>query len=187
MVNHTMQRAFWSGALVGVIASALAGLFLIPVLGLFPMSVTGKTGFLDWWGHTNWKSSLYWRSTSASIPADASATKGLDHFAEMCIDCHGAPGVEGEDWAEHMQPRPPDLSERRTQDLSDGELFHVIRGGVRMTAMPAFGAIHSEKDLWNLVAFVRRMDNLSDAERSSLAAHHRKEHESEHDRGEGGE
>ncbi len=65
-----------------------------------------------------------------------------------------------------MNPRVPDMTAAATQSLSDGELFFIIRNGVRLTGMPAWGANTPADDRasWALVRFVRRLPQLTPAE-----------------------
>ena len=49
-----------------------------------------------------------------------------------------------------------------TQRLSDGELFSIIRNGVRLTGMPAWQ--HEDDDTWKLVQFIRHLPNLTPQE-----------------------
>ena len=49
-----------------------------------------------------------------------------------------------------------------TQKLSDGELFAIIRDGVRLTGMPAWD--HPDEDNWALVHFIRHLPKLTPAD-----------------------
>jgi hypothetical protein len=49
-----------------------------------------------------------------------------------------------------------------TQDLSDGEIFYIIKNGVRFTGMPGWGGEDDEN--WKLVLFIRRLPALSSRE-----------------------
>ena len=44
--------------------------------------------------------------------------------------------------------------------LSDNQSIYVIRCGVRRTAMPAWGKIMADSEMWQVVAFLDRLDNL---------------------------
>jgi mono/diheme cytochrome c family protein len=90
---------------------------------------------------------------------------GLEHFHTDCVMCHGAPGVDTADLAKGLNPSAPSLN---NSDLSDGELFWVIKHGIRMTPMPAFGPTHSDDDIWKIVAFIRHLPHLTDKERDTL-------------------
>jgi hypothetical protein len=39
----------------------------------------------------------------------------------------------------NLYPKAPDMRQRETQSLTDGELYYTIRNGVRMTGVPAWG------------------------------------------------
>ena len=64
-----------------------------------------------------------------------------------------------------MYPRPPDMRQKQTQELSDGELYYTINNGVRLSGMPAFGDPgDDDMDSWKLVAFIRHLPRLTEAE-----------------------
>jgi mono/diheme cytochrome c family protein len=87
---------------------------------------------------------------------------GFPHYHEMCRLCHGAPAYQPEEFAEGLYPSPPSLTAGQIQeDLSDAEIYWIIKYGLKMTGMPAFGPTHNEEELWGLVAIVKdipRMD-----------------------------
>ena len=87
----------------------------------------------------------------------ARIAQGEAIFRHDCAACHGAPGMAPHRFARGLNPPAPDLARAETQRLSDGELFWVICNGVRATGMPAFGAEHTEEDIWELTAFIRQL------------------------------
>ena len=101
----------------------------------------------------------------ASDPA--AITTGLDHYRENCVMCHGAPDVESAELSKGLNPPAPSLA---NSDMSDGELFWVVKHGIRMTPMPAFGPTHSDEEIWKIVAFIRHLPKLTAQERDSLRA-----------------
>jgi mono/diheme cytochrome c family protein len=56
------------------------------------------------------------------------------------------------------------------QHRSDGELFWIVQNGIRMSGMPAFGATHKERQIWEIVAFLRHLPSLTPEEEKALAA-----------------
>ena len=96
--------------------------------------------------------------------------EGLHEYGENCLVCHGAPGVDPSEMSTGLNPGAPDLTVPRVQGRSDGQLFWITSEGVRMTGMPAFGPTHDEKEIWAIVAFLRRLPELSDAETAELRA-----------------
>lgn len=100
------------------------------------------------------------------MPSLDSATlaHGLDHFHAMCVDCHGAPGFDRSEAGEGLYPEAPDLAEVVEEgEWSDGELFWIVKNGIKMTGMPAFGPTHSDADIWSMVALVKELPDLSEA------------------------
>ena len=61
-----------------------------------------------------------------------------------------------------MFPPPPDMRGPDTQQMSDGELFFVIKNGIRLTGMPAWGDKNSDDaDSWKLVHFIRHLPQMT--------------------------
>jgi plastocyanin/mono/diheme cytochrome c family protein len=94
--------------------------------------------------------------------------KGLQLYRAMCVGCHGAPGREPEEFAAGLNPLPPDLASVETQAFTDGMLYETISSGIRSTGMPAFVSMHKPDEIWSIVAFVRHLPELTDAESESL-------------------
>ena len=44
----------------------------------------------------------------------------------------------------------------------------MIKHGVKMTAMPAWGRTHSDELMWDMVAFVRKLPSLSPAQYQAI-------------------
>ena len=88
-------------------------------------------------------------------------SSGFEHFHATCRLCHGAPGSPSLEFASGMNPRPPDLKTGEVQEGSDGELYWIVRNGIKMTGMPAFGPTHKEEELWGIVAFLRQLPKLT--------------------------
>lgn len=160
--------SFLSGILGGLVLAALVGFFVLPMLGIFDITATGKPNILDWWGNTNLHNTLSRDAPKTKIPATADPSKGFDHYMSTCLHCHGGPDAPRETWANNMLPMPPDLQQEHTMHMSDGELLYVIGNGIRMSGMPAFGPDHSDEDIWNIVAIVRGLGKLTDAQRQQL-------------------
>ena len=103
----------------------------------------------------------------ASLEDDERIHEGAQHYDAMCAPCHGAPGVERGVVGKGLNPEPPDLL-RETDDLGAAEIFWVTANGIRMTGMPAFAPTHSDEELWDLVALVKRLPRMSAAEYRKL-------------------
>lgn len=94
---------------------------------------------------------------------------GFDHYHAMCRLCHGAPGYAQTETAQGLNPQPPKLTSEGVQGLKDAELYWVVKNGIKMTGMPAFGPTHEEDELWGIVAFLRDLPKLSPGEYKAMA------------------
>ena len=156
-----------AGCLVLLAAAALLN-------GLYDASATAKPWPLET-GFANFvvDRSVEHRAPKGPNPVAASPevlARGLAEYREHCLVCHGAPGLPASGIAKGLNPPAPDLAEADSQEASDGELFQVISAGIRLSGMPAFSKSESSETLWKVVAFVRHLPKLSDAERAALAA-----------------
>lgn len=87
------------------------------------------------------------------------------HFADHCAGCHGNDGSGNTAVGRKLYPRAPDMRLAETQSLTDGEIYHVIHNGIRMTGMPAWGEEGGEDlDSWELVHFIRHLPKLTSQE-----------------------
>jgi mono/diheme cytochrome c family protein len=91
---------------------------------------------------------------------------GLIHYHAMCTTCHGAPGVNISEIGQGLNPDPPELSDVGRDEPE--ETFWVVKNGIKMTGMPAFGVTHTDDKIWDIVAFLRRMGKLSPQEYQAL-------------------
>jgi mono/diheme cytochrome c family protein len=114
---------------------------------------------------------------------------GARHYAEMCVDCHRAPGAKESELREGLYPQPPKLTERI--DASPAEMFWVIKHGIKMSALPAWGKTHDDRSIWGIVAFLQKLPEFTPEQyqalvsRNSEADHHHHDHEAGED-GSGG-
>jgi mono/diheme cytochrome c family protein len=93
-------------------------------------------------------------------PVDADLlAEGFEHYEAMCVACHGAPGRERGELGQGMTPEPPHLAED-PWDLSEREVFWIVKNGIKLAGMPAFGPTHSDRQIWGLVAVVRRLPRM---------------------------
>ena len=133
------------------------------------------------------------RAESVTVPnlADpALIALGAEHYAGMCTGCHLAPGMGDNEMRQGLYPKPPDLTERR--DRSPAQSFWIIKHGIKMSGMPAWGVTHDDEAIWGLVAFVQQLPTLDAAGYAALtgeadgSGHDHAEHEHgdhDHDHG----
>jgi len=105
------------------------------------------------------------RSDTIAVPNlddPALIQAGAGNYAAMCAGCHLAPGEAEGELGRGLYPSPPNLS--AVDGLDPAQTFWVIKHGVKMTGMPAWGKSMDNATIWGLTAFVRALPSL-DAER----------------------
>ncbi|HWN44754.1 MAG TPA: cytochrome c [Thermoanaerobaculia bacterium] len=129
-------------------------------------AATPDTGLIQWALETTQHRSVHRRAEQVQAPPlndpDLIRT-GLIEYHEMCVVCHGAPGIPISPTGQGLNPAPPLLADKSAGEDA-GELFWVTKNGIKMTGMPAFGVTHSDEELWAIVAFMKRMGDLSPEE-----------------------
>ncbi len=96
---------------------------------------------------------------------------GRNHWADHCATCHANNGSGDTMIGKNLYPKAPDMRLPATQSLSDGELYYIIRNGVRMTGMPAWGNPESgdfDHDTWMLVLFIRHLPQVTAEEEHEM-------------------
>ncbi|MDZ4368216.1 MAG: cytochrome c [Afipia sp.] len=110
------------------------------------------------------------RSGSIAVPADLAAPErvasGAGLYTEMCSGCHLAPGMEKTEMSQGLYPQAPILF--KGSDRSASEQFWIIKHGIKMTAMPAWGKTHDDRLIWDMVAFIRQLPSLSPAQYQAM-------------------
>ena len=107
------------------------------------------------------------KESNPLTPTPEILTEARDNFIARCATCHGNDGSGQTQVGRNLYPKPPDLRAAETQGLTDGQLHYIIKNGVRLTGMPAWGNPHdaADNDGWKLVLFIRDLRQLSPAEK----------------------
>lgn len=110
------------------------------------------------------------RSDSLKVPGlndPQLVLQGAGQYAAMCAGCHLAPGVRDSEMRSGLYPQPPNLSQVRVDPRS---AFWVIKHGIKMSAMPAWGASHGDAAIWSLVAFLQKLPVLTPRQYKDIVA-----------------
>ena len=103
------------------------------------------------------------RAAGITVPGDLAEAKrvasGAAQYDEMCSLCHLAPGMKRTEISRGLYPRAPEL--RRKSKLTPAEQFWVVKHGLKMTGMPAWGVTHNDELLWDVVAFLQKLPELT--------------------------
>ena len=94
--------------------------------------------------------------------------EGAEHYAAMCTGCHLAPGMDDSEIRPGLYPQPPELYKQK--DESPAEQFWVIKHGIKLTAMPAWGTTHDDQAIWGMVAFLQKLPGLTPQAYAAMTA-----------------
>jgi thiosulfate dehydrogenase len=91
-----------------------------------------------------------------------SLISGMKIYTMNCAVCHGTLDNKPSVLEHSMYPPPPQLL---LDPLDDPEwhIYYAIRTGVRYTGMPSWSHALNDQDLWNVTAFLSRVENLPPA------------------------
>lgn len=161
-----------AGALGVVLLAAVVGLIVV-YTGAYNVAATEEhSSFGRWAFDTTFHRSITARAADTEPPSNLAAMveQGATEYKEMCQHCHGGVGVERDEWARGMRPRPPLLKERAAE-WEPKEVFWLVKHGAKMTGMPAFGSTHEDETLWGIVAMVKELPAMTPDRYAALGEH----------------
>ncbi len=172
------MRTVISTLIVTTIFAGFAALLVI-YSGMFNVATAWEDPApIRWALVTTRENSVKSRSSSIEVPpttGDKQIDEGFRSYREMCALCHTPPGATNSPITKGLNPVPPNLAEH-AKDLSEAELFWVIKNGIRMTGMPAWGPTHEDTEIWDIVAFVKKLPDMSKDEYKALDSRLEKGH-----------
>jgi len=155
-------RKILSGAvlmLVILLVSALA----VMRLGLMPANADGT--------HSSLEARIMPQVLHASIARHASGETnpisvneenlkaGVSTYKTMCARCHSTPAGNSSVYGQSFYPPAPQLSGGMF-GYTDSQLFWLIKHGIRNTGMPAWGAMLSDDEIWQIVSLLKNSHDL---------------------------
>jgi mono/diheme cytochrome c family protein len=155
------------GALLVLVIAAAVAIYA----GLYNIAAdVPHTQSVYWLFETLRERSVAARAPDIVVPNDLDdanrISRGAGQYAEMCSGCHLAPGMKRTEISRGLYPRAPEL--RHRTDLSLAEQFWIVKHGVKMTGMPAWGVTHDDQLLWDVVSFVRKLPQLTPEQYEAL-------------------
>ncbi len=105
-----------------------------------------------------------WSGKYNTVVAGADPNQGKHWFYFYCVSCHGWQGQGDGPNAIEMDPRPRPLTKGDYMNKrTNVQIFGTIKGGgvaVELAdAMPAWGNVLQDQDIWNVVAFLRAISD----------------------------
>lgn len=156
----------WNAFITGFVAAIVLALVIalgVILSGAYNVAATDRHNpIVAWAFDTTFENSVSRRASAMAAPdlTPAMVQAGAREYKAMCAHCHGGVGAARAGWAETMRPKPPALA-ASARHLSASEVFWLVRHGVKMSGMPAFGPTHDDRTIWNIAAFVKAMPGMS--------------------------
>jgi len=152
------RHSFGLGVLVGLVTAALIGIALMAPIAL----AHHDAGSVET-SYGNLVVSNLARLGAGGVganPTTASAQsvqQGRQSYTGSCSQCHGTAGHTQGAFGQTSFPPASDLSAQNARDLSDGQMFYIIKNGLGFTPMRAFSKQYSDTQIWNMVNFIRTL------------------------------
>lgn len=153
---------------LGIAATLVALLIVVAVVmftGVYNVAANDPHNALVRWAlMTTRVNAVQARASEITVPPGLDdpgrIQAGARRYAEMCVACHGGPGVKAMAFADHMMPKPPEMG-HVAEFWAANEIQWILLNGFKMTGMPAWGPIEEAEELWAITAFVDAYPGVS--------------------------
>lgn len=92
-------------------------------------------------------------------PDSGDLETGAALFVEHCQSCHGGPDGAASAVANGLAPKAPQLAKDGVEDDPEGTIYWKTAHGIRFTGMPGFGKTLSDRQMWQITLFLKRMSS----------------------------
>lgn len=90
------------------------------------------------------------------VPGNSQAIQdGRAAFTGSCAQCHGAAADGKGVFGQNTFPPATDLTTPAAKQLSDQQMFYIIKNGLGFTGMPGYADQYSDRDIWSFVSYIR--------------------------------
>ena len=156
-----------------VIGAAIAIAVIVPLgalafikSGIYNVAASKPhTTFTEWVTHETMIHSVRSHAKGIEAPANVTAAQvksGFCTYDTHCVACHGASGVARRQWAGGLEPQPPYLIDAGSR-WKPRELFWIAKNGIKMTGMPSWRDSLSDRQIWEVVAWLEASRQLPPA------------------------
>jgi mono/diheme cytochrome c family protein len=158
----TLVKPILIAGLIGLALGPVA-VFIFVKSGVYDVGAAKRhTKLTEWITHDTMTHSVSRHAKGISPPAWTSAghlVAGFCAYETHCVACHGAAGIAREQWVSGMEPQPPYLLDA-PRKFTPPQLFWIVKHGIKMTGMPAWGNSLSDAQAWGVVAWLEASTKL---------------------------
>jgi mono/diheme cytochrome c family protein len=94
-------------------------------------------------------------------PTTENIMDGSMTYDKNCASCHGSVKEPESPMRKNFYPHVPQLLSD-TPDDPDGNLFYVVKYGIRFSGMPGWDGVLSDDDIWKTVVFIKNSAQMKD-------------------------
>ena len=150
--------------------------------GLYPIGAdTPHFKATTWVLETLREQSIARAASDLIVPEDIETSDRLlaggADYNDMCSSCHLKPGKTSSDFTLGLYPAPPNLALNHAVnphsdsiEEADKRRFWIIKHGIKASGMPAWAPGHDDERIWNMVAFLKRLPELTPDQYQILTA-----------------
>ncbi|HEY9732761.1 MAG TPA: cytochrome c [Drouetiella sp.] len=166
-MNAFLKNNF-AGILLGALITILIGVgtaYGVIASGVISPCADDPTPPLERWAaKTSLRAYLSSHTPNTTNPLKASSTEDLKAGARLyinnCAFCHGYANGSTSKTANGLYRKPPAIAKEDWSEDADGKVYWFIDKGVKLTAMPSYSKTLSEKEIWQIVLFIKNMRKL---------------------------
>lgn len=93
-------------------------------------------------------------------PTEANLVAGAQLYRDKCAGCHGSPINQDSDFGRSFYPHVPQFFGHDAPDMPENQNFYIIKNGVRFTAMPAWGNVMADSEIWQVTDLLANLKRL---------------------------
>lgn len=156
-----MVRRFFLGLTLLIVLLVMGGWLILQRMDISTMDQPSR---IETYLATHAKHYLVARKANQQLPPKPATTadnieEGHTTYGSSCAGCHGYDGRTPTARGQSFYPPAPSLASPDSQSYTDPELFVIIRGGIRLSGMPAFDKSQTSEQIWQLVQYMRTLPN----------------------------
>ena len=170
----SLEKILVSLCVLAVLCGGAAGVFFFS--GFFSVAADHPDPQIVNWALVHVREASILRHATDQPPASledpATIRAGAQAYLQRgCVNCHGGPGLAPAAFSEGLNPAPN--LKRVVKGLAPGELFWVVKHGIKMTGMPSFGSEKPpvpDQEIWAIAAFLKKLPGVSGEQFKALSA-----------------
>lgn len=154
------------GFVIGVALAfcvVVGGAYAFIAMGMLPVGADNAPGTIErTLSHKAVNAYVERHAERAANPVQitsAALSEGAREYEEHCALCHGGAHQRISSLRYKFSPPVPQIINRVPHD-EEYRLFWVTKHGTRMTGMPAWDGILTDEQMWKIIAFVKRSNQL---------------------------